>query len=174
MVHVCVPETVLQGMNDDIVEHHVRRTHRPTVVAVIESGDTGKVLVVQSAKNFAWGFPQGGVERAEDAVSAVLREVREEVGIAQSDIEMVVKHCFSDNLTSPRKYHDFTVGKRYHYFHLRCRGTPQVVMEPTEIRDFRWYEHSQAEAFIRSTVQRVEKQKHLLRALYAIREPRFP
>ncbi|HTQ13742.1 MAG TPA: NUDIX domain-containing protein [Rhizomicrobium sp.] len=51
--------------------------------AVVEDG-AGRVLLVRHSYMEGWHFPGGGVEGGEPAAHAVIRELREEVGLVRS------------------------------------------------------------------------------------------
>lgn len=61
------------------------------VVAVIE--DAGRLLVIRRAEGIlaggSWCFPGGGIEPGEDCEQALVREVREELGIAVQPVQEV-------------------------------------------------------------------------------------
>ncbi|TSC56222.1 MAG: N-acetylglucosaminyldiphosphoundecaprenol [Parcubacteria group bacterium Gr01-1014_18] len=70
--------------------------YRKNVVALILDQDN-RILMVNAARNqdIKWQFPQGGIDRGEDATVAVMREMREELGIAQLEIIRHVPHYSS-------------------------------------------------------------------------------
>ena len=53
------------------------------VVALIED-EQGRVLLVRHSYGKGWGLPGGGVDRGEPVEDAVLRELREEIGLIRS------------------------------------------------------------------------------------------
>ena len=68
-----------------------RRGFRPNVGMVIHN-DEGQVLWGRRVGGFdAWQFPQGGIERGESIEQALYRELGEEVGLTDNDVE--VRHC---------------------------------------------------------------------------------
>ena len=62
--------------------------YRPCVAAVIV-GPLNKVLWCQRIDHDGWQFPQGGIDRGESPLEAVLRETKEEVGLEEQDIEII-------------------------------------------------------------------------------------
>ncbi len=64
------------------------KRYRPNVAAIIQRAD-GRVLIGQrSDYRESWQFPQGGIDRGESAEEALRREVREEVGLAETLYEV--------------------------------------------------------------------------------------
>jgi 8-oxo-dGTP pyrophosphatase MutT (NUDIX family) len=53
------------------------------VLAVVEQG--GKIVLVRQTYATGWHLPGGGVHRGEPPAQAVLRELREEIGLTQAD-----------------------------------------------------------------------------------------
>ena len=64
---------------------------RPVVtVGALIVDPAGRVLVVRTRKwNGAWGVPGGKIDRGEPAEAALVRELREETGLAIADIRFV-------------------------------------------------------------------------------------
>lgn len=52
--------------------------------AIVEN-DEGKVLLVRPRLGHGWALPGGGVSAGEPPAEAILRELREEVGLLESD-----------------------------------------------------------------------------------------
>ncbi|MGN6517522.1 MAG: NUDIX domain-containing protein [Rhizomicrobium sp.] len=53
------------------------------VSAVLEDGQ-GRVLLIRQTYSSGWHFPGGGVDRGEPPEQAIVRELEEEVGLAES------------------------------------------------------------------------------------------
>jgi len=71
------------------------REHPVATVGALISNPAGKVLLVLTHKwSHTYGIPGGKIEKGEDTVAALRREIREETGLAISDIEFVlVQDC---------------------------------------------------------------------------------
>ena len=60
-------------------------TYRPNVAAILRKPKNGKILIGQRADfKGCWQFPQGGVDKGEDLLGALHREVEEEIGVGQN------------------------------------------------------------------------------------------
>lgn len=71
------------------------RDHPVATVGALISNPAGQVLLVLTHKwSHTYGIPGGKIEKGEDAAAALRREIREETGLAISDIEFVlVQDC---------------------------------------------------------------------------------
>lgn len=162
VVSVGVP--VLRLIKSCIEEDHRLRLYRPVVVAIVEN-ETKEILLTRSVYGEDWGFPQGGVERGEDVVAGLTRELFEETGVRASGIHCL---CWTGRLDTPgRKRDGFINGKHYYYFHVVCRDVPTVVVQPAEVRAYQWASLPDAADIIRKNES--EKKAGMLAALVAIR-----
>ncbi|HIC27291.1 MAG TPA: RNA pyrophosphohydrolase [Gammaproteobacteria bacterium] len=85
--------------------------YRPNV-AVIVINKLGKVLWCQRIEHDGWQFPQGGIDKGETPEEAALREVKEEVGLDSSDIEIIyeTKDWFKYEVPQERRRKYFRSG----------------------------------------------------------------
>jgi 8-oxo-dGTP pyrophosphatase MutT (NUDIX family) len=142
---VMIPPDLLGKLEADKVCHHRLKLWRPGTVAITENS-AGKILLIRSTKSRNWGFPQGGVERDEDLIRGLVRELHEETGIVASEVR---SFCLLDKHDIPNWSRDgFTRGKRYYYFHVQCEGVPEVALQFSEVCDFQWLSPRRAEEFI--------------------------
>lgn len=72
----------------------IRALWSPTVmgVAALVEDAQGRVLLVRHSYNPGWRLPGGGVDRGEAPAEAVLRELREEVGLSGGRADFVSLH----------------------------------------------------------------------------------
>lgn len=59
------------------------------VCAIVDEGD-GEVLLVKHSYRRGWHLPGGGVARGEPPADAILRELREEIGLVRCDAPELV------------------------------------------------------------------------------------
>jgi len=58
-------------------------------VGIILTDGGGRVLIAGRRGRGGWQFPQGGIHLEESAEAALFRELHEEVGLEQSDVEII-------------------------------------------------------------------------------------
>ncbi|MFJ3305588.1 NUDIX domain-containing protein [Streptomyces sp. NPDC086549] len=100
---------------------------RDAIVAVLPRGD--RVLVIRrgpaAARSGYWAPLSGRLEPGETQAEALVREVREEVGLEVTPGEKVWESVTDDD------------GFRLHWW-TADPGTAAVVPDPGEVGDFRW------------------------------------
>ncbi len=105
--------------------------------------DRGLVLALERSDiRGAWQLPQGGMKASEDPREAVIREVAEETGIRESDLQLL------DEFPAPLVYElpvDVRTkktgrGQVQHWFLFRFKGTDTVidVKGGGEFRSWKW------------------------------------
>lgn len=62
--------------------------YRPNV-GIILCNDSGQVLWARRIGQDAWQFPQGGIKDGESTEQALFRELGEEVGLSEQDVEIL-------------------------------------------------------------------------------------
>jgi len=144
-----------------------RHGFRPNVGIVIHN-DQGQVFWGRRVGGFdAWQFPQGGIERGESIEEALYRELKEEVGLTDRDVE--VRRCtrgwlryrtpvgFRRRDSAPE-----FMGQKQKWFLLRLLADDGAVCtdrsEKPEFDDWRWvsywYPVGQVVAFKRGVYRR--------------------
>lgn len=74
-----------------------------------------------------WQFPQGGIARDEEPEQALFRELKEEIGLEESDVEVIASTRSWLRYRLPRQYqrHDTKpacIGQKQRWFMLRFKG----------------------------------------------------
>lgn len=99
-----------------------------------------KILLVKrhpnSSQGLTWGLPAGKMEKNETPRQAVIREVREEVGLEVDDETLE-----SFGLLYCRLPH---VDFHFHVFRFRFHQLPAVQLSPSELIDMKWLTHEEA------------------------------
>jgi putative (di)nucleoside polyphosphate hydrolase len=62
--------------------------YRPNV-GIVLINNAGQVLWARRSRHDGWQFPQGGIEQGETLEQAAYRELYEEVGLRQQNVELV-------------------------------------------------------------------------------------
>lgn len=64
-------------------------TYRPNVAAILQKKN-GKIFIAERLDfSGSWQFPQGGVDKGEDLIGALKREVEEETGVKPETYEII-------------------------------------------------------------------------------------
>jgi ADP-ribose pyrophosphatase YjhB (NUDIX family) len=108
---------------------------RPSVAAIVANAE-GHVLLQRRSDNGLWGLPGGSVEIGESVTEAIVREVREETGLAVEVGRLI--GVYSDPAFQVFRYRDGTV---VHYINtlFACRvvgGTLQTCEESLDLEFF--------------------------------------
>ena len=113
-------------------------TYRPNVAAILRDPDTGKIFIGERFDHpGSWQFPQGGVDRGEDLLSALYREVEEETGIAKHLYDLVAcrtdyRYKFPNGKLKKGKY----CGQVQTYFLCDFLGTDADVNLTAHVQEF--------------------------------------
>lgn len=164
----------LEDMNViDELEREVRNVfevgeYRPVVVGVVRDFD-GRVLFTMSPKavldgGMNWNLPQGGVKDGEGIISALKRELNEEVGLREEDIIIDKSFGYSDYLLPPgREHRKGYKGKRYFWISVRCKPDARIMPNLSEVQFCVWANEQMQEMCVNSI--RAEKREDVRRVL---------
>ena len=139
---------------------------RPNV-GIILANSRGDLLWARRRGQNAWQFPQGGIHEGETPEQAMYRELGEEVGLEESDVEMLactggwLKYRLPPQFMRHRKNPNF-VGQKQKWFLLRLVSEDQRVCVDAhatpEFDQWRWvsywYPLGQIVAFKREVYRR--------------------
>ncbi|MDA7921522.1 RNA pyrophosphohydrolase [Verrucomicrobiales bacterium] len=113
-------------------------TYRPNVAAILRNPKTGKILVGERIDHKkSWQFPQGGVDKREDLISALYREVEEEIGVPRDLYTLVecrtdYRYKFPAGHLKKGKY----CGQIQTYFLCDYHGTDKDFDLDAHVREF--------------------------------------
>lgn len=143
---------------------------RPNV-GIILANDRGQVLWARRIGQDAWQFPQGGIKERESPEEALFRELREEVGLDPTCVEIVACTRGWLRYRLPRRYlkHNESnnfVGQKQKWFLLRMLAADACVcVDGTDRPEFDgwrwvsyWYPVGQVVAFKRDVYRRALKE----------------
>lgn len=151
-------------LNREIAKLHIAKKYRPTVVIILRN-TAGQFLLVKSANSHqTWGFIQGGVNPDEGVISALLRELKEEVGIYGKEIGLIW-YCGSNliNIVEWEQRDGFVNGKKYFYFITICDSSVTLRLQSDEVADFAWVNPKDIPSLLGSKNE--EKRQLILSAL---------
>lgn len=143
---------------------------RPNV-GIILTNDQGQVLWARRVNQDAWQFPQGGINPHESPEQALYRELHEEVGLQEHDVEILactrgwLRYRLPQRLVRTHSQ-PVCIGQKQKWFLLRLRSNDeQVRMDLTEKPEFDgwrwvsyWYPLGQVVAFKRDVYRRALKE----------------
>ncbi len=114
---------------------------RANVGAVILNSE-GLVLAFERADvPGAWQMPQGGLEQGEAPLDAVKREVKEETGIPEKNLDLVADLRPLLVYELPPEYRNEKIGRGQvqHWFLFRFKGEERVIRpDKKEFNDWKW------------------------------------
>jgi len=118
-------------------------------VGIILSNDEGKLLLAGRIGSKGWQFPQGGMHKGESAEEAMYRELHEEVGLQEDDVEILGSTDDWLRYRLPEKFvrrgsKPLCIGQKQRWFILRLDGPDERVRvdrsETPEFDRWRWVE----------------------------------
>lgn len=139
---------------------------RPNV-GIILANDQGQVLWARRINQNSWQFPQGGINHNESVEQALFRELYEEVGLREHDVEVLactrgwLRYRLPQRMV--RKYSQpVCIGQKQKWFLLRlCADESHVCMDNSSKPEFDgwrwvsyWYPLGQVIAFKREVYRR--------------------
>ena len=143
---------------------------RPNV-GIILSNNEGQVLWARRIGQDAWQFPQGGIKQDESAEEALFRELREEIGLREHDVDILACTRGWLRYRLPKRMVRYNsqpicIGQKQKWFLLRMkRDDARVNLTKSESPEFDgwrwvcyWYPLDQVVAFKRDVYRKALKE----------------
>ncbi len=122
---------------------------RPTGVAIPYFTQKGKIkfLTVTSPKcRELWYFPQGGIDKGESYYRNITREMHEELGIKDSELEVVFPLFMEGRIRMEHfgfNRDGFSKGKHYFFSLVNFKGDiDKIKPNPLEVGSHRWEDYN--------------------------------
>lgn len=121
-------------------------------VGIVLVNESGRVFWGRRHGHDAWQFPQGGLISGETALEAMYRELREEVGLERSDVEVLGSTRRWLKYRLPKQYlrhgsAPLVIGQKQKWFLLKLVVSEQKVRldlsDSPEFDSWRWIDYSE-------------------------------
>jgi putative (di)nucleoside polyphosphate hydrolase len=114
--------------------------YRPNV-GIIVANDKGQVLWARRVGQQAWQFPQGGINEGESMEAALYRELKEEIGLSETQVEIVNSTRGWLRYKLPKRYlrqnNTSFVGQKQKWYLLKMlTGDEQVRFDQSATPEF--------------------------------------
>lgn len=119
---------------------------RPNV-GIILANNKGQVLWARRLNRNGWQFPQGGIQTDETTEQALFRELYEEIGLRQEDVQILactkgwLRYRLPQRLIR-KTSHPVCIGQKQKWFLLRLVADEQQICvnacNKPEFDDWRW------------------------------------
>lgn len=123
--------------------------YRPNVGIILSNPD-GQVLWARRIGQQGWQFPQGGIKAGEDPLQALYRELHEEIGLQEHQVEVIGSTRGWLRYRLPKRFlrhgnKPLCIGQKQIWYLLRLRGSDDEVRldcgEVPEFDDWRWVDY---------------------------------
>lgn len=139
---------IFQGQDDSIFDQQGYRYN----VGIVLLNNSNQVFWAKRLKQDAWQFPQGGMKAGEDIFDCLFRELFEEVGLNNEQVEVLAQTKKWLSYKLPMRYRrrkktSFIqcVGQKQRWFLLRLKATDnEINLSATahpEFDDWQWIDY---------------------------------
>ena len=120
--------------------------YRPNVAILLINKKDELLVCERIDEDGAWQFPQGGVDEGEDFISALHREIREEIGLVPEDYEMLdsrdgYKYKYPIEVREKKRKKHGCIGQEQTYYLCRLTAKKKKVsvhQDPPEFQAHKW------------------------------------
>lgn len=125
----------------------MKLNYRNAVLAIIMNEDQNFLLVKEDSKGQKWGFIQGGIEGNESPKEALLRELKEELGV--TDCRVILECKYENTYDYPKilQMKHKIRGQKQKIFLVKVNS--RTRLSPwEEIKEFKWVNRIIAEKLL--------------------------
>jgi putative (di)nucleoside polyphosphate hydrolase len=131
----------VQNANDTIDRDGFRAN-----VGIVLMRGSGELFLGGRVGGRGWQFPQGGVNRGEQVEDALFRELKEEIGLVQADVEVLGSTRGWLRYRLPRQYvRDRCIGQKQRWFLLKFTAAEEKLRfdctDQPEFERWRWVDY---------------------------------
>ncbi|MBA5249582.1 Adenosine (5')-pentaphospho-(5'')-adenosine pyrophosphohydrolase [hydrothermal vent metagenome] len=115
-------------------------------VGIVITNASNQILLAKRYQQVGWQLPQGGIDKGENELEALFRELEEEVGLTSEHVEVIAKtpkwlrYDLPDN-----KKNKFFIGQKQVWFLLKLTGAESNIKLDThtkiEFEDWKWVDY---------------------------------
>lgn len=118
-------------------------------VAIVLTNSRNQVFWGKRIGQNSWQFPQGGIQPQEGTLQAMLRELREEIGLRPQDVEVVaaVDHWIEYQIPPHLMRHGqpLCIGQKQKWFLLKLRADAKKIhfdeTDTPEFEEWKWVDY---------------------------------
>ena len=122
-------------------------------VGIILCNDEGDLFWARRTGEDSWQFPQGGINPDETPEQALFRELEEEVGLTEKDVEVIgrtarwLRYRIPKRFLRYRRQRPRCIGQKQVWFLLKLANSEEKVIldgcEKPEFDSWRWIHYSE-------------------------------
>ena len=125
--------------------------YRPNVAILLINKDDELLICERIEEDGCWQFPQGGVDKGEKLLSALQREIREEIGLLPEDYEVLsykagYKYDYPPEVKAKKLKKHGAIGQVQTYYLCRLTAKKKKIdvnQDPAEFQDHKWIKPKQ-------------------------------